>query len=269
MNRAIVLSLLALFVLATPRPANAAPATELAAPGVEPVMFVPLAFVQSAQRINGLSGYGLRHALDEIVVSPEFWEGCKALVPPQKKEFGELLRSEAELQDAPSDDFSHARSRAIAAVRVAVELQPELMEQATSTYAFEPDLVIRGIGELLQDRTIPVAMRRIARRMFRGMAAGALLVALATADPALSTELLNLYAEGMENLVCFNALTLEGEEAVEADRAIQGLDLVPPDRAALATRREQLAEASKVLASTVEHLEDTPLRLPPDRSFSS
>gem|GEM_PF-4569619 len=235
-------------------------------------MFIPLALVQSAQRINGLSGYGLRDALDEIVVSPEFWEGCKALfadLAPQMKQLGELLHSEPVLPDAPPDDFSYARSRAIAAVLVAVELQPELMEQVTDDSDSDSDSVIRGIGELLQDRTIPVVMRRMARRMFRGMAAGALLVALATADPALSTELLNLYAEGMENLVCFNALTLEGEEAVEADRAIQGLDLVPPDRAALTTRREQLAEASKVLVSTVEHLEDTPLRLPPDRSFSS
>lgn len=125
-----------------------------------------------------------------------------------------------------------------------------------------------GIETRFRDATIIVAIRRMERRALRGLAAAMLLgTVVDTFEPNQFTELLNLYIEGMENVMRWMALDLEGEDADRVDAMIRGLGLEPLDRKALRERADNLAEAESILASTADDLDGERLRLPPDRGM--
>lgn len=280
MNRAVILPLLALVTLAAPRTAGAStPTTSVeATPHDALKLLVPDAFRRAAERTAGLSAYALRDTLDEIAVSPEFWAGFRSIMtelaksPHAQRQIDEFMRSEAGRQVAPPGVPPHVMYRAIAAASAAAELLPAdlrltaVMEQAAHDF----DLIAQDIEARLQDRSTPVALRRMERRAIRGMVAAMLLSALENAlDPKRCTELLGIYAEGMENAIRLIAVGLEGEVAAKADGIIRDLRLDPPDRASLRWRAEQLAEAEEILTTTADHLDGEPLRLPPDPAFRS
>jgi hypothetical protein len=278
MNRAVILPLLALVTLAAPRTAGASTPTAAveAAPQDALKLVVPDAFRRAAERTAGLSTYALRDTLDEVAVSSEFWAGFRSIMtelaksPQAQRQIDEFMRSETGRQVAPPGVPPHVMYRAIAAASAAAELLPSdllltaVLEQAAEDF----DRIAQGIEARLRDRTTPVALRRMERRAIRGMAAAMLLGALEnTIDPKRCTELLGIYAEGMETAICLIAVGLEGEAAAKADGIIRDLRLDPPDRAALRWRAEQLAEAEETLAATADHLDGEPLRLPPDPAF--
>jgi hypothetical protein len=237
---------------------------------------VPEAFEEAAKRTDGLSGYALRDTLDEIAVSTEFWAGFRSLMtelansPHAQRQIDEFMRSEAGRQIAPPGVPPHVMYRAMAAASAAAELLPPdgnltaVMERAADEF----EEVVHDIDRRLRDRSTPVAIRRMERRALRGMAAAMILGPLGdTPDPARCTELLGLYAEGMENAVRLIALNLDGEDAARADAMIRDLRLEPLDRAGLRWRTAHLADAEATLASTAADLDGGPLRLPPDPGF--
>lgn len=278
MKRAVILPLLALVTLAVPRAASASgvPQGHLSQPPSQIRLVVPAAFEDAAERAKGLEGHALCDALDEVAVSTEFWSGVRSLMtdlansPHARRQIDDLMRSEAGRHVAPPGVPPHVMYRAIAAASAAAELLPPdldlvaVMERATDEF----DGIVGGIDQRLGDRRVPVAIRRMERRTLRGMAAAMILVALGTTpEPGLCTDLLGLYAEGMENAVRFSALSLEGDMAERADAMIRDLRLEPVERTALRLRAEQLATAEDVLMSTAADLGGERLRLPPDPSF--
>lgn len=278
MNRAAILPLLALFTLAVPRTAGASASPDAAVASSSDALHlvVPAAFEEAAKRTDGLSGYALRDALDEVAVSPEFWAGFRSLMseladsPHAQRQIDEFMRSEAGRQIVPPGVPPHVMYRAMAAASAAAELLPPnlnltaVMERAADEF----EQVVHDIDLRLRDRSTPVAIRRMERRALRGMAAAMILGPLGDPpDPVRCTELLGLYAEGMENAVRLIALSLEGQDAARADAMIRDLRLEPLDRAALRWRTEHLADAEATLAATADDLDGQPLRLPPDPGF--
>lgn len=278
MNPVVILPVLALVTLAAPR---SAAASGDSAPVVNPAedaltLAVPQTFRDDAERMVGLTGYALRDLLDEVAASAEFWAGFQSIMTAlqnsshAQRQIDEFMRSEASRHVAPPGVPPHVMFRAMTAASAVAELLPPgllltaVMEQAADDFK----LIADGIEGRLQDRTTPVALRRMERRAVRGIAAVMLLAALGnTAEPALCAELLGIYADGMENTVCFIAIGLDGDEAVKADAIIRELRLEVPDRAALRWRAGQLATAESALASTAGDLDGKVLRLPPDPGF--
>ncbi len=281
MNRAAIFSLLALFTLAAPRAINKAGSDESTPESSSDALrlAVPAAFEEGARRTSGLSGYALRDALDELALSPRFWAGFQefmealATSPQAKRQIDEFMRAEASRQVgfAPPGVPQHVLLRAMAAASAAVELLPaglnlmELMGESQVDFS----LVFAESASRLEDRAIPVAIRRMERRALRGMVAAITAASVdVLADPNRCTELLSLYAEGMEHAVLLISLALQGNDADRADIIIRELRLEPPDRAALAWRRDQLAEAEATLRNAAEELDGDPLKLPPDRGLT-
>jgi hypothetical protein len=286
MKRSLLLAMFGLVTLGSPNVATAgASEADTSASARAKSIPVPSAFVDAARQVRGLSGFALRDELDTIATSGEFWAGYRDLMvaladlPQTQQRVDDFLRDGAHhllsIPGVPQHVVGRAYAATAALARI-VELAGALvptspnMSSAMKHAATTFDALASKIDERLNDDSLPVAIRRKERRALRGLVASMVLGALeADVTDAERAELLSVYAEGMESLICVVALDLDDDAARQADAIIRDLHLEPLDREGLLQRAEDLRRAREILDSTADHLDGERLRLPPDAAFRS
>lgn len=242
-----------------------------------PDFTIPSAWLDAANHIRGTSGYELLARLETIAASPEFWAGLQSFLSLLSQEHLDEVDGFIRTRKGDSEFFlvpgvpSRIEARAYYATVSVFSLLPEQALEVATTAALNQktfDGESLDIRRRWHDPLVPVEVRSLDRRAGRGVVALMLKAISDGLDDATTTELLTIYAEGMESLAQLVALN----EQVDPRKAAQVLDdlrLPRLDRDELDDLTKRAAEARKVLATSADALDGKPLELPPDPSFRS
>ncbi|MFV8752694.1 hypothetical protein ACNOYE_19270 [Nannocystaceae bacterium ST9] len=238
----------------------------------QPDTAMPTAWLDAAESIRGLSGYALLERLETIAASTEFWAGFRSLlarfVHERPEDMGDFMNESEglELFHGPGIP-SRVQARAYYATLSVFTLIPE-DEWGAAMKALDGDLEQHAFDFDMRwhDPSIPVEIHSLGRRASRGVVALMLKALSNDLDEATTTELLTIYAEGMESMAQLVGLR-DDVDASQAAKLLDELRLPRLDRRELDDLTRRAAEAREILASTAIHLDGKPLELPPDPSF--
>ena len=234
-----------------------------------PTFAVPHGVEETALRLAPLSGFALRDALDDIAMDNATWyllsPAMEVLASGRYADLSlhAMLRDPALHPSVPEGADPRLMQRTIGAFVGLAELVPAELPLAELLEGAPLDNFGDFFRSELDDRSTPVAIRRLHRKFVRGLVA---LLVLSTENarsaPPQYDELLRIAAEGAENLVLLAALN--HDNAAHSDDVVRRLGLTPLDREQIQQRTYDLEQARIQLASTARDLDGEPLRLPPD-----